>query len=248
MAPRRPITKVAVSIGASVVMVPGIGLNAGFAHMAPEPGRLAFLSQSGAIVTGVLDWAAGRDIGFSHMVSMGAMADVEVDIASRWRWLDGYAAGRRRAGGASGAWRSHAAVRALLAAAAAAAVSRERSLTDRRAAVAALAHADFERARGALAGLLVRAWDRDLLHDDFLGEATTDAAGRYEIRFTDEFFADLFEQSPDLYVRVFDGAGERELCSTRDSVRWNAGAVERLDVEVPAAALPDESGIRRDLA
>jgi len=59
------------------VMVPGIGLNASFAHMAPEPGRIAFLSQSGAIVAGVLDWAAGRDIGFSHMVSMGAMADVD---------------------------------------------------------------------------------------------------------------------------------------------------------------------------
>ena len=59
------------------VMVPGIGLNASFAHMAPEPGKLAFLSQSGAILTGVLDWAAGRDIGFSHMVSMGAMADVD---------------------------------------------------------------------------------------------------------------------------------------------------------------------------
>jgi len=59
------------------VMVPGIGLNAGFAHMAPAPGKLAFLSQSGAIVAGVLDWAAERDIGFSHMVSMGAMADVD---------------------------------------------------------------------------------------------------------------------------------------------------------------------------
>ena len=59
------------------VMVPEIGLNAGFAHMAPEPGRIAFLSQSGAIVTGVLDWAAERDIGFSHMVSMGSMADVD---------------------------------------------------------------------------------------------------------------------------------------------------------------------------
>jgi len=59
------------------VMVPGIGLNAGFAHMAPSPGKIAFLSQSGAIVTGVLDWAAERDIGFSHMVSMGAMADVD---------------------------------------------------------------------------------------------------------------------------------------------------------------------------
>ena len=42
------------------------------------PGKLAFLSQSGALVTGVLDWAAARGIGFSYVVSMGDMADVDV--------------------------------------------------------------------------------------------------------------------------------------------------------------------------
>lgn len=59
------------------VMVPGIGLNAGFAHIAPAAGEIAFLSQSGAIVTAVIDWAADRGIGFSHMVSLGGMADVD---------------------------------------------------------------------------------------------------------------------------------------------------------------------------
>jgi len=59
------------------VMVPGIGLNAGFAHIAPQPGKLAFVAQSGAVLTSVLDWATGRGIGFSHMVSLGDMADVD---------------------------------------------------------------------------------------------------------------------------------------------------------------------------
>lgn len=59
------------------VMVPGIGLNASFAHMTPRRGRLAFVAQSGAIVTSVLDWAESRGIGFSHMVSLGDMADVD---------------------------------------------------------------------------------------------------------------------------------------------------------------------------
>jgi acetyltransferase len=59
------------------IMVPPVGLDASFSHLAPRPGNLAFLSQSGAIVTAMLDWAAPRDIGFSHIVSLGDMADVD---------------------------------------------------------------------------------------------------------------------------------------------------------------------------
>ncbi len=59
------------------VLVPGSGLNASFAHLAPQPGGVAFVTQSGALVTSVLDWAVPRGIGFSHLVSLGAMADVD---------------------------------------------------------------------------------------------------------------------------------------------------------------------------
>jgi acetyltransferase len=59
------------------VMVPSIGLNASFAHLAPAAGTLAMLAQSGAILTSVIDWAAARAIGFSHLVSMGEMTDVD---------------------------------------------------------------------------------------------------------------------------------------------------------------------------
>jgi acetyltransferase len=59
------------------VMVPGHGLNATFAHLAATPGRLAFVTQSGAIMTGILDWASARGIGFSHLVSLGDMADID---------------------------------------------------------------------------------------------------------------------------------------------------------------------------
>src|SRR5690606_29351982 len=50
------------------VLVPGSGLNASFAHLAPQPGGVAFVTQSGALVTSVLDWAVPRGIGFSHLV------------------------------------------------------------------------------------------------------------------------------------------------------------------------------------
>jgi acetyltransferase len=59
------------------VLAPGIGLNASFAHTDALPGRTAFVSQSGALVTGVLDWAKSRGIGFSRFISVGEGADVD---------------------------------------------------------------------------------------------------------------------------------------------------------------------------
>ncbi|HEY4344114.1 MAG TPA: bifunctional acetate--CoA ligase family protein/GNAT family N-acetyltransferase [Parvibaculum sp.] len=59
------------------IMVPGVGLNASFAHLNPLKGDIAFVSQSGAVVTAMLDWATTRGIGFSHIVSLGGMSDVD---------------------------------------------------------------------------------------------------------------------------------------------------------------------------
>ncbi len=59
------------------VIVPGIGLDASFAATAPNAGRVAFISQSGALGTSVLDWASAKGIGLSHFVSVGNMADVQ---------------------------------------------------------------------------------------------------------------------------------------------------------------------------
>lgn len=59
------------------IMVPGAGLNGSFAHIQPLKGNLAFVAQSGAVLTAVLDWATSRKIGFSHCVSLGDMIDVD---------------------------------------------------------------------------------------------------------------------------------------------------------------------------
>jgi acetyltransferase len=59
------------------MLCPHIGLNASFAHVPALPGPLAFVSQSGALVTAMLDWARGRGIGFSHFISLGEHADVD---------------------------------------------------------------------------------------------------------------------------------------------------------------------------
>lgn len=60
------------------LMLPPLGINGSFAHLSPHKGDLAFLSQSGAIISAVIDWAQDQNIGFSHIVSLGNMADVDV--------------------------------------------------------------------------------------------------------------------------------------------------------------------------
>ncbi len=59
------------------LLVPHKNLNASFASTDALPGDLAFVSQSGALATAMLDWAYGRGIGFSHFVSLGEHADVD---------------------------------------------------------------------------------------------------------------------------------------------------------------------------
>ena len=59
------------------LIIPGLGLNASFAPATAKAGRIAFISQSGALATAVLDWAKVRDVGFSHFVSLGNSADVD---------------------------------------------------------------------------------------------------------------------------------------------------------------------------
>jgi acetyltransferase len=59
------------------VMRPDIGLNATFNNGSAISGNIAFISQSGALCTAILDWAKSNDVGFSSVISMGAALDVD---------------------------------------------------------------------------------------------------------------------------------------------------------------------------
>jgi acetyltransferase len=59
------------------VMRPVIGFNATFNRGIAKPGKLALVSQSGALCTAILDWAQVNDVSFSSVISMGASADVD---------------------------------------------------------------------------------------------------------------------------------------------------------------------------
>jgi acetyltransferase len=69
------------------VIAPGVPLNASFAGASPPHGHVAFISQSGALCTSVLDWAIEEGIGFSYFVSLGNALDVDfgdlIDYFSR---------------------------------------------------------------------------------------------------------------------------------------------------------------------
>lgn len=60
------------------LVLPRLGLDASCSHIAAAPGDIAFVSQSGAFVAAMLDWAAPRGIGFSRIVALGETADVDV--------------------------------------------------------------------------------------------------------------------------------------------------------------------------
>lgn len=53
------------------------GMNASFATHMPDPGGISVISQSGALCTAILDWAAGRHLGLAKLVSCGNKADID---------------------------------------------------------------------------------------------------------------------------------------------------------------------------
>ena len=59
------------------IIRPDVCLNATFANKMPKSGNIAFISQSGALGTAILDWATHENIGFSNFVSVGSMIDVD---------------------------------------------------------------------------------------------------------------------------------------------------------------------------
>ena len=70
------------------LLSPLVALNASFAHLAPRAGRLGLISQSGAIVSSIVDWAATEGVGFSQILSLGDMADVDVGDCLNWMAAD----------------------------------------------------------------------------------------------------------------------------------------------------------------
>ncbi|MBO1074502.1 bifunctional acetate--CoA ligase family protein/GNAT family N-acetyltransferase [Roseomonas marmotae] len=71
--------------------LPSIGLNASLSHLQPQPGRLALLCQSGAMARTIIDWAAGENLGFSHIVGIGTNQGAGFAMVLDWLARDALA-------------------------------------------------------------------------------------------------------------------------------------------------------------
>jgi acetyl coenzyme A synthetase (ADP forming)-like protein len=88
----REVVRIAKEYGIRIVGPNCLGIidtvqpmDVSFAAGVPPRGEIAFMSQSGALCTAILDWALANDIGFSYFVSLGNKADVdEVDLMEAW--------------------------------------------------------------------------------------------------------------------------------------------------------------------
>lgn len=58
------------------LMLPHQGINTTFDPVSPKPGKIAFISQSGAIITTIVDWSLPEEIGLSAVISVGNQADL----------------------------------------------------------------------------------------------------------------------------------------------------------------------------
>ena len=90
-----------------------------------------------------------------------------------------------------------------------------------------------------LAGLWVRAYDKDWVFDDKLGDTLTNAEGKFEIKYTEAMFRDLEETLPDVYIRIYDQTKKKLPYTSEKAVRRNALVIERFDIKIPRAKLAD---------
>ena len=85
-------------------------------------------------------------------------------------------------------------------------------------------------------GLMVRAYDKDLLFDDLLSTARTNKDGRFEMHYSEKDFRELFEKKPDIYLVIY-APPCRLLLDTKESVRWGASEHEHFEIEIDRATL-----------
>jgi hypothetical protein len=96
-----------------------------------------------------------------------------------------------------------------------------------------------------LSGLLVCAFDKDLLRSDFLGKAKTGSDGKFKIEYDSKEFKDLMDKNPDIYLEIYrgkdaDGFSQKRIkpvFTTKKSIRYSASSSEKFYIELPKKKL-----------
>ena len=91
----------------------------------------------------------------------------------------------------------------------------------------------------ALAGLLVKAYDRDLRSESVLGESLTDRKGAYKITYTPESFLAKEKKIADLFLRVFTSGGTPVFETDFDRIIFNASDHETINISLSTPITPD---------
>lgn len=90
-------------------------------------------------------------------------------------------------------------------------------------------------------GLLVRAFDMDLIYADLLGNATTKSDGTFSIGYRGKDFQELFEKHPDIYLVIYGSARDNPIYTTKQHVRFHAGRQEHFEIEIPREQLGSDA-------
>lgn len=98
-------------------------------------------------------------------------------------------------------------------------------------------------------GLLVRAFDKDLIFHDLLGNAVTASDGTFSIGYNEKDFREIFEKRPDIFLHIYGRetaddpgrTGDVPIYSTKTHVRFNAGRREFFAIELTREVLGDDS-------
>jgi hypothetical protein len=88
-----------------------------------------------------------------------------------------------------------------------------------------------------LAGLKVRGYDKDILIDDKLGSAITDANGAFRIDYSTVNYSHGLETTPELYVRVYDAKGKKLLYTSEKAIRREPQVEEIYEIKIPKSKL-----------
>jgi len=96
-----------------------------------------------------------------------------------------------------------------------------------------------------LSGLLVCAYDKDLISSDSLGKALTGPDGKFMIEYDSKDFQELLDRNPDIYLKIYGSEAAKDMkrkrvkpiLTTKDSIRYSASSSEKFYVEIPRKKL-----------
>lgn len=91
-----------------------------------------------------------------------------------------------------------------------------------------------------VAGLIVHAYDKDLVSSDLLGKTQTGTDGKFLIEYDSVDFQELLDRNPDIYIEIFRSSDVKEqktkrvkpIYTTRKSIRHNASSSEKYYIEI----------------